>query len=74
MKRPIEKYGWEYNGSNKTLETEVFKRSAHVMNIYKDGSIHINNSNLSFNVFEFEELQAIYETAKQIKEEYNGNK
>ena len=69
MKRPIEKFGWEYSGTNNELETEVFKRSVNVMNIYKDGSIHISNSNLSFNIFEFEELQAIYETAKQIKEE-----
>ena len=65
--RPIEKYGWKYYGTNNELETEVFKRDVYTMNIYKDGSIHISNSNLKFNIFTFEELQAIYETAKEIK-------
>lgn len=69
MQRPIEKYGWGYSGINNELETEVFKRSVYVMNIYKDGSVNINNSNLKFNMFEFEELQAIYKTAEQIRKE-----
>lgn len=27
---PIEKYGYEYSGTNNELETEVFKRSVYV--------------------------------------------
>lgn len=44
MQRPIEKYGWEYSGTNNEFETEVFKRSVYIM-------ININNSNLKFSMF-----------------------
>lgn len=69
MKRPIEKFGWKhtviYSSDNK-LE-ECFETSlGHELRINDKGHIMFLNEEPGF---DFEELQAIYETAKQIREE-----
>ena len=69
MQRPIEKYGWKYTGtlSLATLKSKCFENSlGHELRIGHEGNIIFLNQEVGFN---FEELQAIYETAKQIKEE-----
>ena len=74
MKRPIEKYGWEESKEKLTGYEWNYER-------IKGGGLFIHRELLSFdtkgNIYLrtdrdmlFEELQAIYETAKQIKEKY----
>ncbi len=68
---PIERYNWLYAGIDEKIECVRYTKSVYKLSIFKDGSIHIGLSNLTFFNLPFEELQAIYETAKQIKEENN---
>ncbi|MBR1844250.1 MAG: hypothetical protein IJ790_00800 [Lachnospiraceae bacterium] len=65
---PIEKYGWKYSGIDEMLDCVRFAKSVYKLSIFKDGGIYIGLSHLTFCSFDFEELEAIYETAKQIKE------
>lgn len=67
MKRPIENFGWEYTGacSLATLRSECFERLGHEIRIDHEGNMMMLNEEPGF---DFEELQAIYETAKQIKD------
>ena len=68
MKRPIEKYGWKHTGTIPTIKSECFENSlGHEIRIDDKGEILFLNEEAGF---DFEVLQAIYETAKQIKEEY----
>ena len=70
MKRPIEKYGWEYQYNRKPTKkvTEYYFENSlgHTIMINTNGDILFLNEEVGFN---FEALYAIYETAKQIKEE-----
>lgn len=69
MQRPIEKLGWKYTGaynSDDGLE-ECFETSlGHEVRIDNEGNVLFLSEEAGF---DFEVLQAIYETAKQIKEE-----
>lgn len=67
---PIENYGWKYSGIDETLDCVRFTKSVYTMQIFReDGAVRIGFSNLTYCIFSVEEIQAIYETAKQIKGE-----
>ena len=67
MERPIEKYGW-YKYINDRYER--FESGAGgIITIYKYSNV-IEFDDFDEQDLSLEELQAIYETAKQIKEEY----
>ena len=59
MQRPIEKFGWSKWGEELYIKDKC-------MIIYETSKIIINTAPQLF--LSFEELQAIYETAKQLKE------
>ena len=73
MQRPIEKCGWEFTGtySLATLRRECFKRHGHEIRIDHEGNIMMLNKEPGF---DFEELQAIYKTARQIRKECGRTK
>lgn len=67
---PVENYGWKYSGIDETLDCVRFTKSVYTMQIFReDGGVRIGFSNLTYCIFSAEEIQAIYETAKQIKGE-----
>ena len=70
MQRPIEKYGWKYKRTDS--DRVVYENRARALYLY----FYLNSNKIEFlgvihvtKFDDFEELQAIYETAKQIKEE-----
>ena len=65
--RAIERYGWKEIYNNE--EWITFGKSVYKISIFKDGAIHIGLSNLKYCDFTFEELLAVYKTAKEIKNE-----
>lgn len=69
MQRPIEKYGWKYTGtynSDDGLEECFETILGYEVRINNEGNILFLSEEVGFG---FELLQAIYETAKQIKDE-----
>ena len=62
MKRPIEKYGWEYTGIS--LRSECFEKLGHEIRVDHEGNLIMLHEEAGF---DFEVLQAIYETALEIK-------
>lgn len=71
MQRPIEKFGYKY----KRTDPDKIVYSNWLGSIYLYFYLNSNKFELltisnTIRIDNFEELQAIYETAKQIKEEY----
>lgn len=75
MKRPIEKFGWKYDNTfcMDTTQMRFEKNSNKEYLIFNrvDGRVCIDSG---ISTLSIEELQTIYETAKQIKEEYGRTK
>lgn len=70
MKRPIEKYGWV------KLNYQIYGKNGKMARIefddlHRSGDTYISMAEFTTKL-SLEELQAIYETAKQIKEGNNG--
>ena len=75
MQRPIEKYRWKKQKEwNDCIQFIRETDETCFLGINKeDGLIFMWKENSGYIRSSLDELQAIYETAKQIKEESNGN-
>lgn len=72
MAKPMWKYGWEYIRCDENKEVYSNKESFGTITIYKSGSINVSTEDDKDNndVFlSYEELEAIYEKAKQIRKD-----
>lgn len=66
--RPIEKYGWGLKEDDRTSETYINYKDDTLIAFHVGGAVFICPEDGKDAFLSFDELQSVYETAKQMKD------